>query len=186
MKENLVFEKIDYTVNPLSKGDYECCRFINCNFYHSDLSNVVFRECTFSECDLSLTTLKNTVFNDIKFVNCKLLGMQFHECKSFLFSVDFENCVLKLAVFYKMKLKKTMFKNCDLQEADFSEADLSDAVFENCDLQRATFDSTILEKADFRTAYNYSFDPERNRIKKARFSQAGINGLLDKYDIDIE
>jgi hypothetical protein len=50
----------------------------------------------------------------------------------------------------------------------------------------ATFESTIIEKADFRTSFNYSIDPEKNRIKKARFSLAGIAGLLDKYDIEID
>jgi hypothetical protein len=44
----------------------------------------------------------------------------------------------------------------------------------------------VLEKTDFRTAYNYSFDPENNRIKKAKFSLAQVVGLLDKYDIHIE
>jgi fluoroquinolone resistance protein len=72
-----------------------------------------------------------------------------------------------------------------LTEADFSESDLTAAVFDHCDLARATFDHTVLEKADFRTAVNYSIDPEKNKIKKARFSMAGIAGLLDKYDIDI-
>jgi hypothetical protein len=43
-----------------------------------------------------------------------------------------------------------------------------------------------LEKADFRTAFNYSINPETNRIKKAKFSKEGLNGLLDKYDIEIE
>jgi hypothetical protein len=43
-----------------------------------------------------------------------------------------------------------------------------------------------LEKADFRTSYNYSINPEVNRIKKAKFSTAGIAGLLCKYDIEIE
>jgi fluoroquinolone resistance protein len=47
------------------------------------------------------------------------------------------------------------------------------------------FDHTILEKADLRSSYNYSFDPEINRIKKAMFSLQGIPGLLNKYDIEI-
>jgi len=66
------------------------------------------------------------------------------------------------------------------------ETDLTGAVFDNCDLTQAIFDHTILEKADFRTSYNYSFDPEINRIKKAKFSVPEVSGLLDKYDIDIE
>ena len=50
----------------------------------------------------------------------------------------------------------------------------------------AAFENTILEKADFRTSFNYSIDPGKNRIKKAKFSLAGIAGLLEKYDIEID
>ena len=64
--------------------------------------------------------------------------------------------------------------------------DVDGAVFDHCDLSRATFDNTSIERDDFRTSYNYSIDPERNRIKKAKFTIFGISGLLDKYDIHIE
>lgn len=47
-------------------------------------------------------------------------------------------------------------------------------------------ENTILEKSDFQTSYNYSIDPEINRIKKAKFSFQGAVGLLDKYDIEVE
>ena len=79
-----------------------------------------------------------------------------------------------------------MFKNCSLQEADFTESDLSGAVFDRCDLARAIFRNTVLEKTDFRTAYNYSIDPEINRMKKSKFTASALAGLLDKYDIEIE
>jgi hypothetical protein len=59
-------------------------------------------------------------------------------------------------------------------------------VFDNCDLLQAIFDLSIIEKADFRTAYNYSINPEKNRIKKAKFSVLGLSGLLEHYDIEIE
>jgi len=42
-----------------------------------------------------------------------------------------------------------------------------------------------LKRADFRTSYNYSIDPENNNLKQAKFSAAGIIGLLDKYDIQV-
>ncbi len=79
-----------------------------------------------------------------------------------------------------------VFRNTQLQEADFSQCELMEAVFDHCDLLSATFDNTNLEKADLRTAYNYSIDPEKNRVKKAKFSLAGVGGLLNKYDIVIE
>ena len=57
--------------------------------------------------------------------------------------------------------------------------------FINCDLSRAFFENTILRKVDFRTAFNYSIDPELNQIVKAKFSLSGVKGLLDKFDIEI-
>ena len=91
-----------------------------------------------------------------------------------------------ILTFYKTKIKKTSFKNSQLQETDFTEADLTNSVFDNCNLLQAIFDHTMLEKADFRTSFNYSIDPEINRIKQARFSISEIAGLLNKYDIHIE
>ena len=186
MIEKQLFERIDYTVNGLPRGEYENCTFLNCNFYNAELSHITFRECRFENCDFSLAKFKNTALSGILFVGCKLLGVSFEECNPFLLGLDFENCLLKLAVFNKLKLKKTRFKNCNLQETDFTETDLTASTLDNCDLQRAIFDKTLLEKADFRTSFNYSIDPENNRIKKARFSRVGVVGLLDKFGIEIE
>lgn len=185
MTEDKLFDRIDFTENKLVVDEYENCRFINCNFYAVSLLNITFRDCVFDSCDFSLSEMKNTTLNDVRFTECKLVGVQFEECNPFLFSVDFENCVLKLAVFYKIKLKKNRFKNCNLQETDFTEADLTAAEFDNCDLMRAIFHKTNLEKADFSSSFHYSIDPEANRITKARFSRTGIAGLLDKYRIEI-
>jgi uncharacterized protein YjbI with pentapeptide repeats len=98
----------------------------------------------------------------------------------------FEDCLLNDSSFYKLKLKKTSFKNCVLHYVDFTECDLTNAIFHNCDLKDATFDRTIMEKADFRTAFNYSIDPQSNKIKKAKFSLPAVTGLLDKLDIQID
>lgn len=184
--EDETFEKIDFSANALPRGDYDHCIFISCNFSGADLSGIHFSACEFTGCNFSMANLAGTALKDVKFKDCKLLGLHFEYCNDFLFSIDIDTCLLNLSSFYKMKLKKTRFKNSSLQEADFSEADLSAADFHNCDLLKAVFSNTILEKGDFRTAYNYSIDPARNRIKKARFSMEGIAGLLDGYDIVIE
>jgi uncharacterized protein YjbI with pentapeptide repeats len=84
-----------------------------------------------------------------------------------------------------MKIKKTIFKGCSVKETDFSGADLSGVSFAGCDLDRAVFVDTIIENADLRSAINYSFDPEMNKVKGAKFSITGIAGLLTKYKIDI-
>jgi fluoroquinolone resistance protein len=188
------FDKIDFTQKPLGKGEYEYCTFINCDFSKSDFSDIKFLECEFSGCNLSLVRLTQTVLQGIKFKACKMLGLNFGECNEFGFVVSFDICILTHSSFVSMatslkqriRLKQTIFKDSQLDEVDFTECDLTSGVFDNCDLTGAIFKDTILEKADFRTASNYSIDPELNRIKKAKFSRSGIAGLLDKYDIKIE
>lgn len=184
--EDEIFDKVDFTEKPLPKGEYDGCQFINCNFSNADLMNIDFSDCEFIGSNLSMATIMKTGFKNVRFNNCKLLGLHFNNCSPFLFEVKFDNCLLNLSSFYKLKMAKTTFINSTLHEVDFVEADLNNALFNNCDLLNATFDDTILDKADLRTAYNYSINPERNKIKKAKFSVVGIAGLLSQYDIVIE
>jgi len=115
-----------------------------------------------------------------------MLGLQFETCHEFGLSFSFDNCLLNHSSFFKTKLRKMTFKDSKLQEVDFTECDLTGSVFTGCDLAMASFRNTILEKTDFRTSFNYTIDPDANRIKKAKFSLSGAAGLLDKYDIIIE
>jgi fluoroquinolone resistance protein len=187
MSENYIaektFNKEDYTLTALLKGEYENCKFNYCDFSGSDLSGVRFLNCEFVSCNLSLAALTKTSFNDVNFKDCKMLGLRFENCNDFGLAFSFDSCKLDHSSFYKLKLKKTVFKNNQLHEVDFTEADLSNSSFEYCDFLHATFDRTNLEKTDFRTATHYIIDPDKNRIKKARFSQSGLAGLLSKYDI---
>jgi fluoroquinolone resistance protein len=181
------FDKIDFSPpRRVVKGEYEYCAFNNCDFSTTDLSGIKFLECTFSGCNLSNATLATTALRAIKFTGCKMLGLRFDKCDKFGLDIHIDNCTLNYSSFYQAKLRKTIFRNATLREVDFTECDLTGSVFDNCDLARARFENTIIEKTDFRTAYNYSIDPELNKIKKARFSHSGIAGLLDKYDIEID
>ncbi len=180
------FDKLDYTQEPLAKGEYENCTFTNCNFEETNLNDIKLMNCDFHDCNWSLAQLNGTVLREVNFKDCKMLGLQFETCNDFGLSFSFENCQLNHSTFFQMNIKKTIFRNCQLREIDFSESNLSNVVFDNCDLAQAIFINTVLDKADFRTAYNYSIDPESNRLKKAKFSILGISGLLDKYDIVIE
>lgn len=185
-EEGKRFEKVDFAENSLAQGEYDKCVFVNCSFANVNLTGFKFSNCEFIQCNFSLAILAKTSVQEVKFKNCKLLGLRFDICNPFLFSATFQDCMLNLSSFYKLRLKKTVFKNCSLHEVDFSEADLTQAAFDNCDLALATFEATILEKADFRHAFNYNIDPEKNKIKKAKFSLPAVTGLLNKYDIEIE
>lgn len=182
---NKTYEKINYTETPLSAGEYENCQFTGCDFSNTNFSLIRFTDCVFSGCNLSLVKLGKTVLMETLFKDCKMLGLHFEHCSEFGLSFRFENCVLNHASFYIVKIKGTVFKNCELKEVDFTEADLSAVVFDNCNLEGTIFEHTVLEKADFSTAFNYSLDPASNNIKKAKFSIAGLHGLLSKYDIEI-
>jgi fluoroquinolone resistance protein len=184
--EDRFFHGRTFVQEPVPTGDYEQCRFDNCGFSGADLSEMSFVDCVFTHCDFTMATIANTAFRTVVFKECKLLGFSFERCNKFGLSVAFEGCKMKLASFYKLNLKKTCFQGCDITEADFTEANLSGCVFENCDFTGAVFNNTNLEKADFRTSWGYSINPETNRIWKAKFSLAGIAGLLNSYDIIIE
>jgi len=177
---------IDFSLNKMPENEYDSVKFINCNFSKCDLANIRFVECFFDNCDFSLGKLNNTAFVDAKYKNCKLLGLDFARCKDFLLSFSFENCTLDYASFFKKKIKKTLFKNCSIKEVDFSETDLTESKFLDCDLTMSVFQQSVIEKVDFRTAYNYGIDLELNKVKGAKFSNAGTAGLLLKYKIIIE
>ena len=183
---NKTYDRIDFKEDPLAKGDYEGCKFTSCDLSNTDLSEIKFIDCEFISCNVSLVKLSKTVFRDVQFVNCKMLGLLFYNGSEFGLSFSFDNCNLDHSSFYKTKIKKTVFKNSQLQEVDFTDCDLANSSFENCNLGKARFENTILEKVDFRTSYNYSINPEINRIKKAKFSLTQVTGLLDKYDIEID
>ena len=184
--ENNIFDKTDFVQKPLAKGEYENCTFIACELSNADLTDFKFSECEFLGCNLSLAKLTRTAFRDIKFKECKMLGLHFQNCDQFGLSLGFDVCNLTHSSFYRTKLKKTIFKSSQFHEVDFTECDLTSCVFDNCDLVGATFENTIIEKADFRTSFNYSINPEINRMKKAKFSLSGVAGLLDKYGIEID
>jgi len=181
----------DQSFNKINAGDivqshtFEYCKFTNCDFSYADFSNKIFIECLFEDCNLSLANVSNAGLQNISFKHCKLSGVNFTKTKDFLFEVNFENCILDNAIFYKKKNKKAIFKDCSMVETDFTEADLSDCKFDNCNLNRAFFDRTVLKNADLSTAYNFTFNPDSNDIKKAKFSVHGLPGLLARYDIRI-
>lgn len=186
LHQHKTFENIDYSEKKISDQEFLNCEFINCNFSKTDLSHNDFLDCNFKNCNFSLAILKNTGLKNINFTGCKLLGMDFSSSNSFLFSMNFYDCILDYSTFIYKKMKKTNFIDCSLREADFSEVDLTMAVFKNCDLSNTVFQQTNLEKADFRTAKNYAFDPSENKVRKVKLSHLQLSGLLERFDLDIE
>lgn len=186
LHEDKTFHQSNFSEQDISGNEYIRCTFSHCDFSKSDLSGNDFVECTFEHCNLTMVKLNDTGLKDISFLDCKVMGVDFHPCSKFMFEVRFEKCQVDYSSFFQKKMKKTRFTECSLRETDFTETDLTEAIFSQCDLQMAVFDRTNLEKADLRTATNYTIDPALNRIRKARFAYPGVLGLLRNYDIRID
>lgn len=182
--EDQTIEKIDFSIEEPEANYYECT-FDKCNFSEKTIGRVIFERCTFRECNLSLMKANNTSWLDVLFTDCKMTGANFSLSNRFGLSMEFSNCLLSYALFTEMKLKGTRFTRCDLQNADFMATDLCGAKFTECDLAYATFHHTNLEKADFTTARNYALNPTANRLKKAKFSRYGLEGLLTGLGIEV-
>lgn len=183
--QDQTFHKIDFQDHDVRGNEYDKCIFDGCNLSRINLSDSKFIDCTFKNCDLSLAILSRTSMQEVFFGHCKLMGINFTAINSFGLSLSFDNCQLQHSVFRALKLKGVQFKSCQLQEVDFSTTDLSSSVFDDCNLERTLFQQSNLEKANLLTSFNYTIDPENNRLKKAKFSIWGLEGLLRKYDITV-
>lgn len=184
--EREIFTAIDFTEKPLKNWEFYKCKFEKCVFSNGDLSNTTFEDCIFDGCDFSMAVVKNTGFRSAVFSECKLLGVNFSPCSKLMFSFHFEKCNLNYTIFNGRNLKNTPFIDCTLKEADFSDADLTACKFSQSDLTLTRFSNTNLEKADFRSAVNFSIEPEFNKMKKAKFNMYQLEALLYKYQLDID
>lgn len=184
--EDLVFKNQNFQKEPLSLGQYENCLFKNCNFQESALKDFLFVDCEFTNCDLSNLISTNTSFNNVQFSNCKMLGYRFDVCNPFGFFVSFDQCILNYASFYQLNIAKTIFKKCQLLNVDFTECNAKKAIFKECDLKNSQFHQTNLQEADLSSAFNFSINPTLNIVKKAKFSQNNIDGLLNDFQIIIK
>jgi fluoroquinolone resistance protein len=171
--ENKTFEKVIYTGQVIRGREFHNCTFKQ------------FIDCVFEGCNLSLMKLGNTALQSIIFKDCKILGVNFHECSDFLFTVEFESCLLDYASFANKKMLKTRFNKSSLKETSFAQANLAGSVFAQCDLAGVVFNRTDLTSVNFATAQNYTIDPEINTMKKAIFSAEGLAGLLVKHQLKI-
>jgi fluoroquinolone resistance protein len=182
---NQIFEKITYSGQFINGHEFQECIFKQCDMSGSDFSNTRFIDCRFEGCNLSMMKPDKASLNNAIFVGCKLLGVNFHECSDFLFSVNFTDCILDFASFAGKKMLKTSFVQSSLKETSFMQANLAGSRFDECNLTGAVFNRTDLSSVNFSTAYHYTIDPEINILKKAVFAESGLIGLLTKHQIRV-
>jgi fluoroquinolone resistance protein len=181
-----LFDKTKFPHKAHQEAVFENCILKGCDFTGMSFSGSDFIDTTFDTCNFSMAKFSDTGLKNVTFKGCKLSGVNLSNCKDFLFSANFEDCILDYASFHKKKNKKCSFINCSMKSTDLTEADLTEAIFQNCDLQAAEFGRTILIGANLATSFNFTIDPEQNQLRKAKFSQEGLIGLLGKYNIIVE
>lgn len=180
---DLAYENRTYAKDDLNFKDFERCRFSHCNFSACTFLAVAFIDCTFSDCIFDDAKINYVALRTVAFVRCKIRNVNFSMCDKLIFAISFEGCILDFSKFYTLKIKETPFIDCSLVAVDFMGADLTAAVFDRCDLYRSEFAKAIANKANFKTSWNYTIDPEQTKIKKAVFSLEQLKGLLFKHDI---
>lgn len=166
--------------------EIESCHYLRCKLEEVDLSDLLIVDTTFEDCDLRMVRLGNTRLQRVRFVKCRLTGAAFASASDFALELHFDECDLSYASFTETGLQNTSFAACTLTGADFTGANLSGADLTETDLADATFERTNLEKADLRGATNFDIDPERNRVRGARFDRNSLGGLLRKYGLKLD
>lgn len=176
----------DDTEIPASDSEFEECTFTGCRWPRAMLDGCSFENCRFVNCDLSMVSWDSARLDKVVFQGCKLVGGNFGKTSRMGFAADFLECLLDYAVYNDMDLRHSKFQQCSLREATFQNCNLSGLNLIECELDRAVWTGNDLTSCDFRSARHYSFHPDRNKIKKARFAYPGLLGLLSNWDIRID
>ena len=177
------YNAIAYSREDLNLKEFEGCEFVKCDFSACNFIGVTFIDCRFTDCVFTGAKINHVAFRTVHFTNCLMQDINFAMCDKLIFEMHFNRCVLDFSKFYTLKIKRMEFVDCSLIAVDFMKADLTEVIFDRCDLYRALFSNTVLEKANFRTSFNFSIDPAKNKIKRAMFSISNVKGLLDTYGI---
>ena len=163
--EEQIFEGLDLDLNQFLDFNFEDCEFHSCKF-----NNVNFT---------------GAKLQNVSFMDCKFTGIDFSVLSKFLIEMHFKNCVLEICTFYKQKLTDLSFSNSVLKECDFDACDLQKVSFHETELSGTTFVNCDLRHADFRTANNYFFALEQNKVKGAKFSQPDVLSFLSPFGLKI-
>jgi uncharacterized protein YjbI with pentapeptide repeats len=180
------FNQIAYATDELNLKEFERCVFTNCDFTACNFIGVTFIDCNFKACNFDGAKINHVALRTVRFEQCQIKEVNFSMCNKLIFEISFIECILDFSKFYTLKIKGTAFTDCSLIAVDFMNTDLTSVIFDNCDLYRSEFNKAIANKANFRTSYNYSIDPEKTKVKKAIFSLSEVKGLLYKHDLKIK
>ncbi|AET69858.1 putative low-complexity protein [Desulfosporosinus orientis DSM 765] len=116
-------------------------KFDNVSFKCLDLVDV-----RFENCDLSNVNFSESVIHKAEMINCKMVGMNMSD--SALRNVLFDECDGSYALFRFLDCKQVNFNNCSLCSADFYKAKFSKVAFHNSNLQQTGMSGACLKGID--------------------------------------
>lgn len=177
------YHQITFLEEEVNFKEFEQCVFTQCHFSQCVFVAVTFIDCVFNDCIFDNAKINYVAFRTATFNRCQIKDVNFAMCDKLIFDIAFNNCVLDFSKFYTLKLKGTTFRNCSLIAVDFMKTDLTEVLFDSCDLYRSEFDLAIANKANFKTSFNYTINPEKTKLKKAVFALEGVKGLLANYGV---
>lgn len=180
-----VIQDVDFSGLSLQGYSFEDCHFINCNFTGARLSGTSLGTTTFESCNFSSTDISRAKLSNVRFSGCKLMGVNFTNVHTMLFSVSFDACRIQHCIFENLKLTALEAEGNEILETDFTGCNLRKARFGGSDLRGSQFLDNDLKEADFRGASHYSIDPTQNQVKGARFSLPDAVGLLTVFQVKI-
>lgn len=183
MVENILFENINFKHIELDK-EYYNCRFKSCDFSNIEINNTDFDNCTFEFCNFTMSKFSQ-LLTEVNFKECKMTGTDFTGLNRCSGNLSFINSLMNYSIFTSKKLRKMNFISCKMNEAYFDEADIAGSIFDNCDLYNTHFIGSNLEKVDFSTSYNISLIPNQCKLKKTKFPEQELRGLVSHLDIII-
>jgi uncharacterized protein YjbI with pentapeptide repeats len=111
--------------------------------------------------------------------------LNFSEVNSFMLEMRFTDCQLHFCDWKDMVLSDISFVNCHLQENTFERCDMRNCRMESCNMDRAQFTRNDLRTFDVSSNYNFSLDPELNKIKGMQLHERQLICLLFKYELDV-
>ena len=185
LHEGETFSRQDYKESAFYGLEFVDCRFENCRFNGTLFEKCRFEDCVFSDCDLSLIKPKYSSFIDVDFKDSKLVGVNWYQA-ALPISANFYSSSLDFSSFVGLNLTNIKMTECLAREVDFMDANLTGGHFSATDFSDSRFVNVTLTRADFRQALNYAIDPNKNFLKKTRFSLPEAMSLLAGLDILID
>lgn len=186
---NQTFNELINKESCIEDKQFDCCKFIKCDFSGSSIKRCRFVECEFIDCNLSLINFMASSFSEVIFERSKMLGIDWTKVKwpqvKLTSPIEFYTCNINHSSFFGLSLGELIVENCQAHEVDFRDSDLSFSSFQGTDLHMSLFMNTNLSNANLTDAVNYNIDVNNNNLKKAKFSFPEVISLLDYLDIEI-